>query len=54
MALGWVASQHEASSVLVGATKPEQVVQNAAVASDWKPNGEEVAEISALFAVNRG
>ena len=47
---GWVLAQPGLTSVIAGVTKPEQIVQNADVASSWKPTADEVAEISALFA----
>jgi len=36
--------------VIAGATRPEQIVQNANAASAWHPSSEEVAEISGFFA----
>ena len=47
---GWLLAQPGLTSVIAGVTKPEQIVQNADVGSNWKPTPEEVAEISALFA----
>jgi aryl-alcohol dehydrogenase-like predicted oxidoreductase len=44
LALGWVASQPETASVLVGATRPEQVAANAA-AIDWKLSSEELVSL---------
>jgi aryl-alcohol dehydrogenase-like predicted oxidoreductase len=45
----WLLAQPGLSSVIAGATKPEQVLQNADAASSWTPTAAEVAEISALF-----
>lgn len=46
--LGWFLSRRAISSVIAGATRPEQVQQNAASAS-WRPNDEQVTLIEALF-----
>jgi aryl-alcohol dehydrogenase-like predicted oxidoreductase len=48
LALGWVASQPETASVLVGATKPEQVAANAA-AIDWHLTADELKEVAELL-----
>jgi aryl-alcohol dehydrogenase-like predicted oxidoreductase len=47
LAIGWLASQPHVSSVIAGATKPEQVEQNVAAAG-WKLTGEEVAQVNAM------
>ncbi len=47
LAIGWLASQPFVSSVIAGATKPEQIKQNAA-AAEWKLNGEEMAEVGKM------
>jgi aryl-alcohol dehydrogenase-like predicted oxidoreductase len=47
LALGWVASQDGVASVLVGATRPEQVAANAA-AIEWRLTPEELTETSNL------
>ncbi|HEY8173783.1 MAG TPA: aldo/keto reductase [Dehalococcoidia bacterium] len=47
LAIGWLASQPHVSSVIAGATKPEQVEQNVAAAS-WRLTPEEVAEVNRL------
>jgi 1-deoxyxylulose-5-phosphate synthase len=47
--LGWFLAQSPVTSVIAGATKPEQVVQNVAAASAWTPSDDEVASISAFF-----
>ncbi|WP_349898496.1 aldo/keto reductase [Parafrigoribacterium soli] len=46
---GWLLAQPGLTSVIAGVTKPEQIVQNAAQATAWKPTAEEAAEISELF-----
>jgi aryl-alcohol dehydrogenase-like predicted oxidoreductase len=45
LAIGWLSSQPYVSSVIAGATKPEQVEQNVA-AGAWKLTAEEMAEVA--------
>ena len=47
LAVGWLASQPFVSSVIAGATKPEQIEQNVAAAT-WKLTGEEMAEVGKI------
>ncbi len=47
VAIGWLCSQDVVSSVIAGATKPEQVEQNAA-AADLRLTPEELAEIDTI------
>jgi aryl-alcohol dehydrogenase-like predicted oxidoreductase len=47
LAFGWLLGHGVVSSVIAGATKPEQVKANAAAAS-WKMTPEEVAEVAEL------
>ena len=47
LAIGWLSSQSHVSSVISGATKPEQLEANAA-AVDWVLTAEEVEEVAAL------
>ena len=47
LAIGWLASQPSVSSVIAGATKPEQIEQNAA-AGAWKLTPEELAEVDRI------
>jgi aryl-alcohol dehydrogenase-like predicted oxidoreductase len=47
LAIGWLASQPHVSSVISGATKPEQVEQNVA-AGEWKLNAEEMAKVDEI------
>jgi len=46
----WLLAQPGLTSVIAGATKPEQIVQNATAATAWTPTAAEVAWISDLFA----
>jgi aryl-alcohol dehydrogenase-like predicted oxidoreductase len=46
---GWLLSRPALSSVIAGATKPEQIRANAAAGSAWRPSEAELAEIDALF-----
>ncbi|WP_207456108.1 aldo/keto reductase [Herbiconiux sp. SYSU D00978] len=45
----WLLAQPNLSSVIAGATKPEQVRQNAEAADAWRPSPDEVATISGFF-----
>lgn len=47
-AIGWLAAQGPVSSVIAGATRTAQVVENAA-AADWLATAEDLAELDALF-----
>jgi aryl-alcohol dehydrogenase-like predicted oxidoreductase len=47
LAIGWLASQPYVSSVIAGATKPEQIEQNVA-AGEWKLTREEIAEVAKI------
>jgi aryl-alcohol dehydrogenase-like predicted oxidoreductase len=46
----WLLAQPGLTSVIAGATRPEQIIQNAEAATSWKPTADEVATISELFA----
>jgi 1-deoxyxylulose-5-phosphate synthase len=46
---GWLLAQPAMSSVIAGATKPEQIVQNAEAATAWTPDVEDLARIDAWF-----
>lgn len=48
VAFSWLAAQPAVASVIAGATKPEQVAQNAQAAS-WKPTAEDLAELDQIF-----
>lgn len=47
-AIGWLAAQGPVSSVIAGATRPEQVAENAK-AADWIASEADLAELDALF-----
>jgi aryl-alcohol dehydrogenase-like predicted oxidoreductase len=47
LAIGWLASHDYVPSVIAGATRPEQVAQNAAAAA-WKLTVEEMAQVDAI------
>jgi aryl-alcohol dehydrogenase-like predicted oxidoreductase len=47
LAIGWLASQPGVSSVLVGASRPEQIEQNVN-AADWRLTPAELAEVNEL------
>jgi 1-deoxyxylulose-5-phosphate synthase len=47
---GWLLAQPGLSSVIAGASRPEQLVQNAAAATAWTPTADDVAEIGRIFA----
>jgi len=46
---GWLLARSSISSVIAGATSPEQVRANAAAATAWTPTVADVAEIDAIF-----
>jgi aryl-alcohol dehydrogenase-like predicted oxidoreductase len=46
---GWLLAHPSLSSVIAGATRPEQVRANAAAGTAWRPSEAELAEIDALF-----
>ena len=48
MAFSWLAAQPSVSSVIAGATRPEQVRQNAAAVA-WIPSAAERAELGDIF-----
>ena len=47
-AIGWLAAQGPVASVIAGATRPEQIAENAR-AADWVPTTADLAELDALF-----
>jgi 1-deoxyxylulose-5-phosphate synthase len=47
---GWFLAQPGITSVIAGATKPEQIEQNVAAGTAWRPSAEEVATVSGFFA----
>jgi len=52
VALGWLAAQPEVTSVIAGATSPEQVAANVA-ATAWTPTEEDLKEIDRITASRR-
>ena len=48
VAFSWLAAQPSVSSVIAGATKPEQVRENAAAVA-WVPTAEELARLDEIF-----
>ena len=46
---GWLLAQKGLTSVIAGATKPEQIRQNADASTAWIPTDDERAKISELF-----
>lgn len=46
----WLLAQPALTSVIAGATRPEQIEQNAAAATAWDASDEDIAAIGALFA----
>ncbi|MET1043428.1 MAG: aldo/keto reductase [Microbacteriaceae bacterium] len=49
----WLLAQPGLTSVIAGATTPEQVAQNAEASTGWKASAEDVQTISELFAAER-
>ncbi|WP_167140359.1 aldo/keto reductase [Diaminobutyricimonas sp. TR449] len=49
---GWLLAQPGLTSVIAGATTPEQIRQNAEAGTAWKPSADEVLTISEIFAVS--
>ena len=47
--LGWLLAQPNLTSVIAGATTPEQVRQNVAAAAAWIPDAASLDEIDAIF-----
>jgi aryl-alcohol dehydrogenase-like predicted oxidoreductase len=51
LAIGWLASQPVVSSVIAGATRPEQLEENVSAAG-WRLTPEEMAEVNAITRRN--
>jgi aryl-alcohol dehydrogenase-like predicted oxidoreductase len=49
VAFGWLLAQPQVSSVIAGATTPEQIAANAAAASAFVPTTEDLTEIDKIF-----
>lgn len=45
----WLLAQPGLSSVIAGATKPEQIVQNAEAGTAWTPSEDDIAEMTVIF-----
>ena len=50
LALSWLASDPAVSSVIAGATKPEQIEANVASTHAWRLSAEEFAEVDAILS----
>ena len=48
VAFGWLLAQPQVASVIAGATRPEQVVQNVAAAG-WRPTADDLAALDEIF-----
>jgi len=48
VAIGWLLAQEPVASVIAGATRPEQVIANAAAGS-WVPRAEDLSELDEIF-----
>jgi len=48
VAFSWLASRPSVGSVIAGATKPEQIRQNA-LSAGWKPSAEDLAALDGIF-----
>lgn len=48
VAFSWLAAQRSVSSVIAGATRPEQIIENAGSAG-WKPTADELAALDQIF-----
>ncbi len=49
VAFGWLLSRPQVSSVIAGATSPEQVRANAVAAAAFSPDADDLAEIDSIF-----
>ena len=49
VAFGWLLAQPQVTSVIAGATTPEQVTANAEAARAWQPDADDLAAIDAIF-----
>ena len=52
LALSWLASQTVVSSVIAGATSPDQVSGNVAATQAWALSAEEMGEVDSLLQAN--
>jgi aryl-alcohol dehydrogenase-like predicted oxidoreductase len=51
VAFGWLASRAPVSSIIAGATTPEQIDANVAAAS-WRPGEADLAELDRITAAD--
>lgn len=49
VAFGWLLAQPQVTSVIAGATRPEQVRANAAAANRWQPTDDDLAAIDEIL-----
>ena len=49
VAFGWLLARPQVSSVIAGATTPDQVVANAAAATAFVPTQQDLDEIDTIF-----
>ncbi|MGH1523367.1 aldo/keto reductase [Leifsonia sp. L25] len=49
----WLLAQPGLTSVIAGATRPEQIVANAEAATAWTPSADDIATISGFFPLDR-
>ena len=49
VAFGWLLAQPQVTSVIAGATRPEQVAANAAAATNWQPTDDDLAVIDGIL-----
>jgi aryl-alcohol dehydrogenase-like predicted oxidoreductase len=52
LAISWLASKPFVGSVIAGATRPEQVAENAR-SGDWRLTADEMAEVDAIMGIGR-
>lgn len=46
---GWLLAQENLTSVIAGATTPEQIQQNAEAATAWQPTDDDLEDLAAIF-----
>ncbi len=45
----WLLAQPGLSSVIAGATKPEQISQNVEAGTTWTPTEDDIADMTTIF-----
>ncbi len=53
LVFGWLLAQPQITSVIAGATTPEQIASNAAAATAWEPTIEDLVAIDDIFPAGR-